>query len=64
MCTTAWCYGDCEECLEEKARKQAEEDSECCRFSPGPYVPQSQCGLQTIDVKTDACRKCGFIQKY
>jgi len=64
MCNTPWCYGDCEDCVKESKQKQDEEDRECCRFSPGPYVPQNQCGIKAVDTYTDACGKCGFVKKY
>ena len=64
MCNTPWCFGDCEDCLRDKADKEEWERLTPCPHSPGPYVPQSQCGLKTVSVKQDACSKCGLIVNY
>ena len=58
MCSTPWCYGDCEEC---EARKQSEKDFEEMN-AQCPH--RKECNLVTVDVKTDTCTYCGKIFTY
>lgn len=63
MCTTPYCFGDCEDCIEDKKREKKERDNETCQFSNGKVL-ESQCGLFTVSVKQDSCSKCGYTVNY
>lgn len=53
MCSTPWCYGDCEDCIrEQKREKEYKESNEVC-----PY--RKECKWVTVDVKNDKCTTCG-----
>jgi hypothetical protein len=58
MCSTPWCFGDCEECETEKRLEQEYEESiaEC------PH--RKECNWVAIDIKNDSCKTCGKIYTY
>lgn len=58
MCTTPWCYGDCEDCLRETKRNKEYEE----RTSPCPH--NVKCKLKTVSVKQDQCTTCGKTFNY
>jgi hypothetical protein len=53
MCSTPWCFGDCEECEADKKYEQEREEAsaEC------PY--RKECNWVATDVKNDRCTTCG-----
>lgn len=58
MCSTPWCFGECDECIRQaKSDKEWEEANKEC-----PY--RKECVWVTLDVKTDKCTTCGLITKY
>lgn len=58
MCSTKWCYGDCDECVaEEKYREEMEESLKEC-----PY--RKECSWVNVHVKQDKCTNCGKIFNY
>lgn len=63
-CFTPWCYGECEACQENYRLEQEAKKKEPCHLSPGPYVPQSECGYKDIDIRHGGCLKCGYSVTY
>lgn len=58
MCSTPWCYGDCDECEADKKRqKEYAESSAVC-----PY--RKECKWVTVNVKLDECKTCGKTFSY
>ena len=58
MCSTPYCWGDCDECIADKQRADREEwENASCPHNP-------RCNIVTIDVKTDKCTTCGEIIRY
>ena len=58
MCSTPYCYGDCDECIAEQKRRK--EDDEY--FTPCPY--NVKCKWETVNVKLDRCTTCGKTFDY
>jgi hypothetical protein len=58
MCTTHWCFGDCDECEAEKKLKQEYEEAN----AQCPY--RKECNWVTTDVKNDRCTTCGQTYTY
>lgn len=58
MCREPYCFGDCEDCLEDKrAEKEREElNAEC------PH--RKECKWIATSVKQDKCTTCGQIYNY
>jgi len=58
MCSTPWCFGDCEECEADKKLEQEykEANAQC------PH--RKECKWITVDVKNDRCTTCGKIYTY
>ena len=53
MCSTSWCYGDCDECLADaKWEKEQEELNAECSY-------RKECNWVVVDTKNDRCTKCG-----
>lgn len=52
MCSTHWCFGDCEQCIAEKEfeRKLEEDNVEC------PH--RKECNWVVVHVKQDKCTTC------
>jgi len=58
MCNTAWCFGECDECIQDKKKEERYiDDSAQC-----PY--KAKCNFETLDIKTDRCATCGEIFNY
>lgn len=55
-CRTPYCYGDCDECLDDKRREEEQYDEECPR--------SKKCNVVTINIKTDKCTTCGQVFNY
>jgi hypothetical protein len=58
MCSTPWCYGECDECKAEEAENERLQDSiaEC------PH--RKECNWVTVNVKADRCTTCGQTFTY
>lgn len=58
MCSTSYCFGDCEECQAEKENEtEREESNATC-----PY--RKECNWVAVDVKNDQCTTCGDTYTY
>jgi len=58
MCTRAWCFGECEECITEAKQREYDDKygNEC------PFT--ENCNFSTLNIKTDICKTCGRTQNY
>jgi hypothetical protein len=58
MCTTPWCYGDCDQCIRDaKQEKEFEEIQKEC-----PH--KKECNIITVHVKQDRCTNCNYVYNY
>lgn len=64
MCHTAWCGGQCDECVSWAKIEKEHEAMEPCPYDPNDEVPRSKCGLTATSTKQDSCNKCGYTFNY
>jgi hypothetical protein len=58
MCSTPWCWGECDDCIRQaKLDKEWEEEHTDC-----PH--RKECTWVTLNVKTDKCTTCGLVTNY